>query len=62
MWAIFAEQGVRHFGPTHEEVKALQEMMKVRYKGDIDQFLLESENWDVKAIVNAVGFSKMIDD
>ena len=40
---------VRLFGPTHEEVKALGEMMKVRYKGDIDQFLLEIENRDVKA-------------
>ena len=49
LWAIFAEQVVRRFGPTYEEVKALREMMKVRYKGDIDQFLLEIKNWNVKA-------------
>ena len=51
LWAIFDVQVVRRFGPTHEEVKALQEMMKVRYEGDIDQFLLEIENWNVKARV-----------
>ena len=62
MWAIFAEQVVRRFGPTHEEVKALREMMKVRYKGDIDQFLLEIENCNVKARVTGVTFRKMIDD
>ena len=53
---------VRRFGPTHEEVKALREMMKVRYKGDIYQFLLEIENWNVKARVTGVAFRKMIDD
>ena len=61
-WAIFAEQVVRRFGPTHEEVKGLWEMMKVMYKGDIDQFLLEIENWNVKARATAVAFRKMIDD
>ena len=30
LWAIFAEQVVRCFGPTHEEVKELREMIKVR--------------------------------
>ena len=62
MWAIFAEQVVRRFGPTHEEVKALREMMKVRYKGDIDQLLLEIENWNVKARVTGVAFRKMIEN
>ena len=62
MWAIFAEQVVRRFGPTHEEVKALREMMKVRYKGDINQFLLEIENRNVMARVTGVAFRKMIDD
>ena len=61
MWAIFAEQVVRLLGPTHEEVKALREMMNVRYKGDIDQFLLEIENWNGKARVTGVAFRKMID-
>ena len=62
LWAIFAEQVVRHFGPTREEVKALREMMKVRYNGDINQFLLEIENWNVKARVTGVAFRKIIDD
>ena len=47
LWAIFAEHVVRHFGPTHEEVKALREMIKVRYKGDIDQFLREIDRKSV---------------
>ena len=62
MWPIFSEQVVRHFGPTHEEVKALREMMKVRYKVESNQFLLEIENWNVKARVTGVVFRKMIDD
>ena len=49
LWAIFAEQVVRCFGPTHEEVKVLREMMKVRHKGDIDKLLVEIETWNVKA-------------
>ena len=60
--AIFAEQVVRRFGPTHEEVKVLQERMKVRYKGDIDQFLLEIEKWNFKARVTGIAFRKNIDD
>ena len=62
LWAIFPEQVVRSFGPTHEEVKALRAMMKVRYRGDIDRFLLEIENWNVKARVTGVACRKMIDD
>ena len=58
LWALFAEQVVRRFGPTHEEVKALREMIKVRYKGDMDQFLLEIENWNVKARVIGVTLEK----
>ena len=37
-------------------------MRKVRYKGDIDQFLLEIENTNVKARVTGVAFRKMIDN
>jgi len=38
LWDVFAEQAIRRFGPTHEEEKALREMLKVRYKNDINQF------------------------
>ena len=61
-WDIFTEQMVRRFGPTHEEEKALGQMMKVRYKGDIDQFLLEIDNWNVKVKVTGVVLRKMIED
>ena len=37
-------------------------MMKVRYKGDIDQFLLGINNWNVKVKVTGVGLRKMIED
>ena len=62
LWDIFTEQMVRRFGPTHKVEKALQQMMKVKYKGDIDQFLLEIDNWNVKVKVTGVVLRKMIED
>jgi len=59
---VFAEQAVSRFGPTQEEEKALLEMLKVRYKNDINQFLLEFENWNVKAKVNGIALRKLIRD
>ena len=53
---------VRRFRQTHEEEKALRQMMKVRYKGDMDQFLLEIDNWNVKVKVTGVVLRKMIED
>jgi len=60
LWDVFAEQAIGRFGPTHEEEKALRQMFKVRYKNDINQFLLEFENWNVKAKVTGIAFSKLI--
>ena len=37
-------------------------MMKVKDKGDIDQFLLEIKNWNVRAKVTRVACRKMIED
>jgi len=37
-------------------------MLKVRYKNDINQFLLEFENWNVKAKVTGIAFRKLIRD
>jgi len=62
LWDVFVEQGIRRFGPTHEEEKALREMVKVRYKNDINQFLLEFENWNVKVKVTGIAFRKLIRD
>ena len=53
---------VHRFGPTHEEDKALRQMIKVRYKGDIDHFLLEIDNWNVKVKVTGVVLRNMIED
>ena len=36
--------------------------MKVRYRGDIDQFLLEIDNWNVKVKVTGDVLRKMIED
>jgi len=62
LWDIFAEQAICRFCPTHEEEKALREILKVRYKNDINQFLLEFENWKVKAKVTGIAFRKLIRD
>jgi len=37
-------------------------MLKVRYKNNITQFLLEFENWNVKAKVTGIAFRKLIRD
>jgi len=37
-------------------------MLKVRYKNDINQFLLEFENWNVEAEVTGIAFRKLIRD
>ena len=60
LWDVFAEQAIRRFSPTHEEQNVLREMLKVRYKNDINQFLLEFENWHVKAKVTGIAFPKLI--
>ena len=39
-WHVFTEQVLRRFAPTHEAEKALIEMRKVKYQGDISQYLL----------------------
>jgi len=44
LWDVLGEQVIRRFGPTHEEEQALGEILKVRYKNDINQFLLEFQN------------------
>ena len=60
LWDIFAEQMVRRFGPTHEE-EAVRQMIEVRYKGDIGQFMLEIDNWNVKVKVTGVVLRKLIE-
>ena len=62
LWDIFTEQMVRGCGPTHEEEKALRQMMKVKSKGDIDQFLLEINNRNIKVKVSGVVLRKIIED
>jgi len=59
---VFAEQAIRRFGPTHEEEKAPRGILKVRYKNDINQYVLEFENWNVKAKVTGIAFRKLIRD
>ena len=54
-WEIFKEQGIRRFGPTLEDVKALRELYQLKYKGDIDEFLqqIESKNNSRKSYGNS---------
>jgi len=37
-------------------------MLKVRYKNDITQFVLQFENWNVKAKVTGIAFRMLITD
>jgi len=62
LWDVFAEQAIRRFGPTHEVEEALRDMLKVRYKNDINQLLLEFEGWNVKAKVTGIAFRNLIRD
>jgi len=62
LWDVFAEQGIRRFTATHEEEKALLERLQVRSKNDINQFLGEFENWNVKAKVTGIAFRKLMRD
>jgi len=60
LWDVFTEQAIHRFSPTHEEQKPLREMLKVRYKNDINQFLLGFENWNVELKVTGITFWKLI--
>ena len=62
LWDVFAEEVIGRFGPPHEEANGLREMLKVRYKDDINQFLRELENWNVKGKVTGITFRKLIRD
>ena len=62
LWDIFAEQTIRRFGPTHEGEKALREMSKVRYKGDINKYLLEMENLNIHVNMTGISWRKLIED
>jgi len=62
LWDVFAELAIHQFGPTHEKQKAPREMLKVPYKNDMNQFLVEFENGNVKAKVTVIVFRKLIRD
>jgi len=59
---VFAKHAIHRFDRTHEEEKALRQMLKVRYKNDINKFLLEFENWNVEANVTGIAFRELIRD
>ena len=61
-WHVFAEQGLRRFGPTHEAEKSLREMGLVKYRGDVAKFLMEMENLSIHARVTGIAWRKMIED
>ena len=61
-WEIFKEQVIRGFGPTHEDVKALQELYQISYKGVIDEFLQQIQSNNNRAKVTGLAFRKIVDD
>jgi len=61
-WHVFAEQTLRHFGPTHEAETSLREMGSVKYRGDLAKFLMEMENLNIHGRVTGIAWRKMIED
>jgi len=61
-WQVFAEQALRHFGPTHEAENSLREMGSVQYRGDVTKFLTEMENINIHARVTGIAWRKMIEE
>jgi len=60
-WAVFAEQALRRFGPTHEAEISLREMGSVKYAGDVAKLLMEMENLNIHARVIGIAWRKMIE-
>ena len=61
-WKIFKDQVIWRFGPIHEDVKALQELYQIKYKGDIDEFLPQIESKNNRAKVTAIAFRKIVEE
>ena len=59
---VFAEQALRHFGPTHEAENSLREMGLVKYRGNGAKFLMEMENLNIHARVTGIAWRKMSED
>ena len=59
---IFKDQVILRFGPTHEDVKALQELYQIRYQGDIDEFLQQIESMNNLAKVTGIAFRIIVED
>jgi len=59
---VFAEQALRHFGPTHEAENSLREMGLVKYRGNGAKFLMEMENLNIHARVTGIAWRKIIED
>ena len=61
LWENFKNQIQEKFSILHRAQRALRDMEKVRYEGDIEQFLRTLENLDIEAEMSAVAWRNMIE-
>ena len=59
-WETFRNECINRFALTHEGERALAAMEKVRYKGDIDRYLLEMENHNTHVGLSGVALRQML--
>src|SRR6201996_9746488 len=59
-WETFRNECISQFALTHEGERALAAMEKVRYKGDIDRYLLEMENHNTHVGLSGVALRQML--
>ena len=59
-WETFRNKCISRFALTHEGERALAAMEKIRYKGDIDRYLLEMENHNTHVGLSGVALRQML--
>ena len=59
-WETFRNEYISRFALIHEGERVLAAMEKVRYKGDIDQYLLEMENHNTHVGLSGVALRQML--
>ena len=61
LWQNFKNQIQEKFSILHRAQKALRDMEKIRYEGDIEKYLLTLENLNIKAEMSGVEWWNMIE-
>ena len=61
LWENFKNQIQEKFSILHRAQRALRDMEKIRYKGDIEKYLLTLENLNIDAEMSGVAWRNMIE-